>query len=82
MAILLPGRKGPPCIAKERRVGSCSAETQRTARPERRYMVYIVIHVGETSLLISLVSIVSPICKDRKGRVLARSSYQQKKKKE
>lgn len=82
MVILLPGRKGPPCIAKERRVGRCSAETQRTARLERRYMVYIVIHVGETSLLISLVSIVSPICKDRKGRVLARSSYQQKKKKE
>ena len=44
-------------------------------------MVSIVIYVGETSLLISLVSIVSPICKDRKERVLARSSYQQKKKK-
>ena len=34
-------------------------------------MVSIVIYVGETSLLISLVSIVSPICKDRKERVLA-----------
>ena len=66
---------------QEKRSGRCSAETQRTARPERRYMVSIVIYVGETSLLISLVSIVSPICKDRKERVLARSSYQQKKKK-
>lgn len=65
-----------------KRSGRCSAETQRTARPERRYMVYIVISVGETSLLTSLVSTVSPICKDRKERVLARSDYQQKKKKE
>lgn len=57
-----------------------SAGPHRTPRPERREIVCIAVNRGKTNLLIS-VSVKNPLCKDREGRVPARSSYQKKKEK-